>query len=380
MNIKDITDFRDQQGNSALLDAIANFRKPFKMESSPENEESLPEIINAKALVEGNPKQPPQLVHGLLHQGSKMVLGGGSKSYKTWSLLDLGMSVACGQTWWGFETTRSRVLYINLELAEWSFKERVDSITAKRPELADLSQFDVWNLRGYAVSLDKMRPKIISRVASDYGLIIIDPIYKVYGPRDENSAGEMGELLNEIECLAVKTNAAVVFGAHFSKGNQAGKESIDRISGSGVFARDPDTILVMTKHEMEDTYTVEATLRNLKPIPSFCVQRAHPLMERNDSVDPKKLKKPGVKTEQYPVALLLKSLGVDELTTTEWELRSCKDCGMKSRTFMAKLAEIRDDPEIVTKSKEGKWRATSPIYPPGWHSSAGNTMEVQKCN
>jgi len=40
-------------------------------------------------------------------------------------------------------------------------------------------------------------------------------------------------------------DAASVFGAHFSKGNQAGKESIDRISGSGVFARDPDTILVI---------------------------------------------------------------------------------------------------------------------------------------
>jgi Asp-tRNA(Asn)/Glu-tRNA(Gln) amidotransferase A subunit family amidase len=41
---------------------------------------------------------------------------------------------------------------------------------------------------------------------------------------------------------------------------------MDRISGSGVFARDPDSVLIMTKHEQEDTYTVEATLRNLKPI------------------------------------------------------------------------------------------------------------------
>jgi len=37
----------------------------------------------------------------------------------------------------------------------------------------------------------------------------------------------------------VKTGAAVGFGAHYSKGNQAGKEAIDRVSGSGVFARDP---------------------------------------------------------------------------------------------------------------------------------------------
>lgn len=37
--------------------------------------------------------------------------------------------------------------------------------------------------------------------------------------------------------LTVETGAGVAFGSHFSKGNQIQKESIDRISGSGVFAR-----------------------------------------------------------------------------------------------------------------------------------------------
>ena len=260
------------------------------------------------------------------------------------------------------------MLYINLELQDWSFKDRIDEITTARPELHDLSRFDVWNLRGYSVSFEKMRPVIHERIAQGYGLIIIDPIYKVYGNRDENSAGEMGALLNEIERLAVDSGAAVVFGAHFSKGNQSGKESIDRISGSGVFARAPDTILVMTKHELEDTYTVEPTLRNLKPIDPFCVQRVHPLMERNDAVDPKKLKKPGMKTEQYPVALLLQSLGVDKLTTTEWQKKTCEASGMSARTFQGKFATIKDDPKHITKTTEGKWKATSPIYPPGWNA------------
>ena len=58
-------------------------------------------------------------------------------------------------------------------------------------------------------------------------------------------------MLNEIEALAVETGAAVAFGAHYSKGNQAGKEVIDRIGGSGVFARDPDSILNFTRHEEE---------------------------------------------------------------------------------------------------------------------------------
>ena len=35
----------------------------------------------------------PDVVEGLLHRGSKMVLGGGSKSFKTWQLADLAMRV-----------------------------------------------------------------------------------------------------------------------------------------------------------------------------------------------------------------------------------------------------------------------------------------------
>lgn len=43
---------------------------------------------------------------------------------------------------------------------------------------------------------------------------------------------------------------ALVYADHFSKGNQAGKKAIDRISGSGVTARDPDAIVTIT--ELED--------------------------------------------------------------------------------------------------------------------------------
>jgi RecA-family ATPase len=43
--------------------------------------------------------------------------------------------------------------------------------------------------------------------------------------------------MNEMEEIAIKTGAAVVFAAHFSKGNQAAKSSIDRISGSGCFCK-----------------------------------------------------------------------------------------------------------------------------------------------
>ena len=52
------------------------------------------------------------------------MLGGGSKSFKTWTLSELAICVATGRPWLGFETTRGEVLYLNFELPAFSFEQR----------------------------------------------------------------------------------------------------------------------------------------------------------------------------------------------------------------------------------------------------------------
>ena len=67
-----------------------------------------------------------------------MVLGGTSKSNKSWSLLDMGLSVATGQPWWGQRTTKGKVLYANFELHPWAAHFRLNAIAAARPEAQGL--------------------------------------------------------------------------------------------------------------------------------------------------------------------------------------------------------------------------------------------------
>jgi len=263
--------------------------------------DTLPPIVDGVEFLTTDIALPRELVYGVLHQGSKMVLGGGSKTYKTWLLLDLAVSVATGVPWLSFKTALGRVLILNLEIQAAFFQQRLLAIAKAKGVTLAKGQIDVWNLRGHAASFKEIIPKIIRRVMeSKYDLIIIDPIYKLYGEMDENSAGAVAMLQNSLERLAVETGAAVVFGAHYSKGNQAGKEAIDRISGSGVFARDPDSILNFTRHEEQDAFTVEATLRNLPPIKPFCARWQYPLMQRDDSLDPIKLKGAKGKTKTKP--------------------------------------------------------------------------------
>jgi hypothetical protein len=60
----------------------------------------LPEILYLRQLVEAAPAPPPQTIEGVLYQGCKMLLGGTSKSNKSWCLLDLAVSVASGGAVW----------------------------------------------------------------------------------------------------------------------------------------------------------------------------------------------------------------------------------------------------------------------------------------
>lgn len=337
---------------------------------------ALPPIKKASDLMNTPIPMPPELIKDVLSQGSIMVYGGGSKTNKTFALLDLAISVAAGVPWWNIETSQGKVLYLDFELKEYHFQKRLKAISSKKnvPRKA-LENFDVWNLRGYAKCIEELAPHILERVRDGgYKLIVIDPIYKVLGDRDENSAGDINSLMNELEAIAVKSGAAIVVGHHFSKGSQAGKEFMDRISGSGVFARSPDAIVIITKHQEDDVYSVEMTLRDFKRVEPFCVEWEYPLMTRNEELDPKKLKLGGAAKTKYVSADLMKALGVQELSTSEWQTQTIKATGMSPRTFMDKRKEVVAK-ELV-KDVNGKWKAISPTHPPGWRSPSAEEVQT----
>lgn len=311
----------------------------------------LPEIVDAATFSAVELPEPDELIRGLVHKGTKAVIGGGSKSFKTWVLLDMGISVAYGKPAMGCETVPGKVLFVNFEIKPAFFQKRIKKICEARGITQVEGRLDVWNLRGYAAPYRLLIPRIIERIKnSGYALVILDPIYKLYGDADENSAHEVAQMLNELERICVQTDAAVMFGAHYSKGNQASKESIDRISGSGVFARDPDTIIPFTKHEEEGCFVVEPILRNLPPIEPFVVRWNHPLMERDDDLNPENLKQaggPGRKKEHDPLKLLSyirENTKDNPISTSKWAERA----GVHRTTLAEYFEDLRQWGLIAT--------------------------------
>ena len=320
----------------------------------------LPNLIDAAEFVAAPIDLPAELVAGLLHKGSKLVFGGGSKSYKTWCLLDLALSVATGANWMGCETTPGKVLFLNFEIQEHAMHQRIkDVANAKGIELRH-GQVDLLNLRGHAADYRQLIPRIIERTRrAGYALIILDPIYKLYGGADENAAGDVANLLNSLERLATETSAAIAFGHHFAKGNASGKEAIDRMSGSGVFARDADSLLVLTKHAEDDAYTVDPILRNFPPVAAFAVRWQFPLMHPAVDLDPAKLKKAGGRPAKHRPEDLLSHLPPDGLTQKEWLAAAAKK-KISERTFYRLREELEMGRKVHHSADTGKWTKIEP--------------------
>jgi hypothetical protein len=315
----------------------------------------LPEIISAGKFMAEVHEIPAELVHGLIHRGTLTMFAGGSKAAKTFTLMDLGLSVAEGRPFWGRETVPGRVLYVNFEIAAAFFQIRLQQLADAGGFVQPLQNFDIWNLRGFATDARDIVPKIIERCReANYSMIVIDPIYKLMAGRNENAAGEMAEFLNWFEKLSQETGAAVVYSHHFAKGLASGKEQLDRASGSGVFSRHADGIITMTGHEVVDAFVVEATLRNFRAPAPFVVRWEFPMMRIDSDLDPTKLKsKAGAKTLYTPEAVAEHL--VDGMTDKEWKAAAQAALGLQGSTFNVKKAKALAQ-NIVKQEGKGFFR------------------------
>ena len=215
--------------------------------------DDLPDPENMAAAWDNLPELAPTLIDGVLRQGHKMLIAGPSKAGKSFGLIELCCAIAEGRKWLSWNCAQGKVMYVNLELDRASCLHRFkDVYQSLQWNPNNISNIDIWNLRGKSIPMDKLAPKLIRRAAKkNYIAIIIDPIYKVI-TGDENSADQMANFCNQFDKVCTDIGCAVIYCHHHSKGAQGGKRSMDRASGSGVFARDPDALLDMMELELTD--------------------------------------------------------------------------------------------------------------------------------
>ena len=336
--------------------------------------DELPILTYLDEALANPPELPPELIEGVVRVGHKMLISGSSKAGKSFLLMQLCIALSEGLKWLGFKCKKSKVLYVNLEIDAAScinrFSEIYKALKLKPKHSHDIV---VWNLRGRAMPLDKLVPRLIRKVINQgFDAIIIDPIYKVI-TGDENNASDMGAFCNQFDRICNETGCAAIYCHHHSKGSQGYKRAMDRASGSGVFARDPDAQLDMIQLETSDEFMalhadvltstawrLESSLRefrNFKPVNFWFEYPVHRIDDKGilekhyASGDPKaNLEKSG-KRNQSPESR-------KEEFDTAFDINKQKDgtceasilaeyLGISDRTVRARVTEFGDEYETT---------------------------------
>ena len=289
------------------------------------------------------PELAPELIKGVLRQGHKMLIAGPSKAGKSFALIEMSIAIAEGKKWLGWECAQGRVLYVNLELDRPSALHRFrDVYQAMGLPPKNIQNIDIWNLRGKTVPMDKLAPKLIRRaLKKNYIAVIIDPIYKVL-TGDENSADQMAHFTNQFDKVATELGSSVIYCHHHSKGSQGGKKSMDRASGSGVFARDPDALIDLVELEVSE----ELLTQRLNQ--AACEVYKQTLQERNN-------------------AYYQQNVGLDDLLSPA-QMRTHFEKGipdvMARAPYVDKLEEARNRIQIATAWRvEGTLREFAKFKP-----------------
>jgi len=122
-----------------------------------------------------------------------------------------------------------------------------------------------------------------------------------------------------------------------------------------------NALLTCTPHEQEGAYVVEANLRSFKPLPAFVIRHEHPLLVRDEELDPIKLAQgrgPGAEPKIKDNQLL--AILEDGQLTVEWRNNAERIFEMPTSTFyrhekaLVKAGKIRKVGQRIIKEEYPK--------------------------
>lgn len=216
-------------------------RPPATTKKLEEDAEEKPQPTQIDDLLQGV-KPPKWLIQNIWAQGSCGFIAGQPKSYKSWTALDMVLSIATGTDFLGKYTVArpGPVLYIQEEDPAPTVKQRYDKvwpskladrmvmeggvmtwipaleITRRPPVMVTVGAgFTISDL-GWQAWLDEVLDK--GYEGEPYVAVVMDPLMMIMGDVDDHRAGQMtDQVFKPIKQLSRKHNVAVIIVHHMRK-------------------------------------------------------------------------------------------------------------------------------------------------------------------
>jgi AAA domain len=274
---------------------------------------------------------PTFLVDGLLSMPGESVIYSPPKRGKTFLGIDLGLSVGSGRPFMGRTVTPGPVAFIAAE--------GVGGLGARVQAWHDWHERSeyVEDMTFIAVTVNLMDPKAVLELcaflkARGVVLTILDTLHRCAPGADENSAKDMGRIIESLDQLRNAT------GGHVCVIHHAGKDVTKGMRGSSALLGAVDTVIELSG----DTGTLRVAVtaqKETEPAPPWWCR----LKTVGASAVLEHLAGQAAFTEAHLKILdALKALPPEDRTSTKWQAMA-EDAGVgRSAFFQAKKALIED--------------------------------------
>lgn len=233
---------------------------PYKTESANDSTEAVQDedsdglLLPAWTAVKASepPTRNPALIDGVLRRGHVMLLSGKGKIGKSFSAIELCVSVATGrEEWFGLPLKSSGAcLYIDPELDSRSLDNRFAAVceAMQADKLKVDERISKWSLRGVAgANMNAIIHDLQRACAFDqFALVVVDSC-SCFVEGDENSSVDIRAFSAKVLRIAEITGASVLLVHHTGKAKDGDREAADRARGSSVWLDFPDAILNITE-------------------------------------------------------------------------------------------------------------------------------------
>lgn len=310
-------------------------------------------------------KPPTWLIDNVLVAGSFTMVAGRERSLKSFSVLDMGLSVAAGAAWQGMRTMQGPVGYVVAE-GQSGVSRRVDAWCQARghgkPTRFRVLPQPVQLL--VATDVDELLASILAWPAMPV-LIIIDTLARCFVGGEENSAKDMGEFIAACDRLQRSTGATVLVVHHGTKADGGAR-------GSSALLAAVDTHIAVSRDMDANKVTLKCEKQKdadeFEPLVFEPVIVPLPVGETSLVLEPARIT---VESLKRTPKTMLEALRRFERAASngEWERASVAD-GVARRSFYRAKKELIEDGRVIVHGQDG-----AEIF----HENASDVYECHQC-
>jgi len=181
---------------------------------------------------------------------STVFVGGKGGSCKTWSVLDMAISLTTGLPFLNsHETQKSKVLFIDEESGIEEIKRRIDIIKKGRGIIGDIENLCFASYQGIKVDTEFWR-KRLENFLNEYkpDIIITDCFRRIIGCEENDATAINDVFTNVLSPIKERYNITWILVHHLRKGLGRGVEDlIDELRGSSDIVNIADMVLVFQR-------------------------------------------------------------------------------------------------------------------------------------